>query len=352
MAVIEKREGKRGVRWRAMIRVKPYKSVSKTFKRLTDARRWADKTELELREGRYTLSVESEKHTLGEAIERYEATVLPGIRRSKREYIIDWWKAELGDHLLKDITTSLIVEYRDRIATEELPDGKKRAAATVVRYLSTLSHICSVVVGEWQWMEVNPVLNVSKPSLPRGRVRFLDEDERLRLLDACQESSNQYLYTIVVLAISCGMRKSEIMNLRWSDVDLQKGKITLYETKNNEIRVVSLSSHALDLVNDLDKKRRLDTTLLFAGNDPERPIDFRSAWRVALKKSGVCQFTFHDLRHSCASYLVMNGASLVEVAEVLGHRGGVAMAKRYAHLSEEHCTKVLSSMNEKIFGGG
>ena len=88
---------------------------------------------------------------------------------------------------------------------------------------------------------------------------------------------------------------------------------------------------------------------LFPGKFPKKPIDIRSAWEMAVKRSEILDLRFHDLRHSCASYLAMNGASLAEIAEVLGHKT-LAMVKRYAHLSENHTAKVVSSMNEKIFG--
>jgi len=73
------------------------------------------------------------------------------------------------------------------------------------------------------------------------------------------------------------------------------------------------------------------------------------AWLTAIEKAGIDNFHFHDLRHSCASYLAMNGASLAEIAEVLGHKT-LQMVKRYAHLSEQHTLGVVERMNKKIFG--
>jgi integrase len=201
---------------------------------------------------------------------------------------------------------------------------------------------------------------VTKPKEPRGRVRFLCEDttspdgktlegERTRMLRACQGSSNPYLYPVVVLALSTGMRQGEIMGLKWDDVDLHQGRITLHETKNGERRVVPLVGKALELLKEHGKVRRIDTPLVFPGRvKATKPIDLRAPWVAALKEAGIEDFRFHDLRHSTASYLAMNGASLAEIAEVLGHKT-LQMVKRYAHLSEAHTAGVVASMNARIF---
>jgi integrase len=178
------------------------------------------------------------------------------------------------------------------------------------------------------------------------------------LLKACQASSNPYLYPVVVLALSTGMRQGEIMGLKWEDVDLHQGRVTLHETKNGERRVVPLVGKALELLKEYAKVRRIGTPLLFPGKVKTqrpgevatyRPIDLRAPWLAALKKAGIDDFRFHDLRHSTASYLAMNGASLAEIAEVLGHKT-LQMVKRYAHLSEAHTAGVVARMNERIFG--
>ena len=197
----------------------------------------------------------------------------------------------------------------------------------------------------------NPVKKVKSPKLPRGRVRFLDDDERQSLLNACKESSNAWLYFCVILALSSGMRQGELMGLKWQDVNLKDGFFILHETKNGERRRVPLSGLALSLLQEHAKIRRLDTDLLFPGNiHANKPIDLRKPFETALKAAGINDFHWHDLRHCTASYLAMNGASLAEIAEVLGHKT-LAMVKRYAHLSDGHVSNVVASMNAKIFGG-
>lgn len=348
MATIRKNEGKRGTTYSVQIRLKHQKAVSESFKTLREAKFWAQKTELEMREGRSGLTPESRRKTLSTAIERYRTFVLPSVRKSRREHIIDWWQKTIGHLPLKDITRALVADIRDKLIHEEV-DGKRKSAATVVKYLTTLSHILTICVNEWQWLESNPVFKVSKPSLPKGRTRFLSDEEREKLFQACMESQNPYLYTIVVLSISTGMRRSEVLNLTWPDVDFERGRIVLKETKNGEVRVLPLVGFALELLKELQSTRRLDSVLLFPGTDPAKPIDFRSAWRVAVNRAGLKDYRYHDGRHSFASYCVMNGSSLNEVADLLGHKSFQSVTKRYCHLSDAYRKDVVSSMNDKIF---
>jgi integrase len=190
---------------------------------------------------------------------------------------------------------------------------------------------------------------VSKPKEPRGRVRFLSEEERQRLLTACQVSRNPHLYIVVVLALSCGARKGELVSLRWPDVDLKRGTLTFHQTKNGERRAVPLAGQALALMREHAKVRRLDTTLVFPNATGKRALGIREAFEGVVERAGIVDFRFHDLRHTFASYLAMNGASLLEIAEVLGHKT-LAMVKRYAHLCEAHTRGVVERMNRAVFG--
>jgi len=191
---------------------------------------------------------------------------------------------------------------------------------------------------------------VAKFKEPRGRVRFLSEEERRNLLQACQNSHSPWLYLVVVLLLSTGARKDEIMSLSWSNVGLEEGRIVLQHTKNNERRALHLKGLALKLMKEHSKIRRLDTDLLFPGKvNASRSIELRKPWKKALKKANIENFRMHDLRHSAASYLAMNSATLAEIAEVLGHKT-LQMVKRYSHLSETHTAKVVERMNEQIFG--
>ena len=354
MASIRKRTNSDGsASYRVDVRLKGFPTQRATFSRLTDAKRWGQNTESAIREGRYFKTAEARKHSLAELIDRYIKDVLPTkpkLERNQKQQL-EWFKDEIGEHTLADVMPAMVTECRDKLLTEPTKTGKPRTRATVNRYLAALSHAFTVAVNEWGWLDDSPMRKVSRLKEPRGRVRFLSDDEREALLSACWDSDNDLLYTVVVLALSTGMRRGEIMGLMWDDVDLHRGRITLHDTKNNERRVVPLVGKALELLTTRSKVRRIDTPLLFPGKvKSNESIDLRTPWETAVKNAGIEDFRFHDLRHSAASYLAMNGASLAEIAEVLGHKT-LQMVKRYSHLSEAHTAGVVTRMNERIFGG-
>jgi len=340
----ERKTGKGEPRYQVVVRLKGFPPQTATFSRKTDAKKWAQHTEAAIREGRHFKTTEAKKRTLAELIDRYIRDILPTKPKSalKQARQLEWWKDEIGFATLADATPSLISEARDKL-------HQTRKPATVVRYMAALSHAFTIAVNEWGWLEDNPMRKVRCPKEPRGRVRFLSDEEREKLLVSCKASECSHLYPVAVLALSTGMRQAEIMNLKWSDVDLKRGYIILHETKNDERRSVPLVGHAYELIKELSKVRRIDSPLLFASErSPDVPIDIRTPWGKAITATEIKDFRFHDLRHTAASYLAMNGASLAEIAEILGHKT-LQMVKRYAHLSEQHTSKVLESMNSNIF---
>lgn len=370
MATIEKRTDSNGITaYRAKIRMKGYPAQTATFDRRSKAKEWAKSTEAAIREGRHFKTAEAKRHTFGELVDRYIRDVLPRkseVTRDHQAMQLGWWKDQIGEYALADVTPALIAEHRDHLANKATNRGGSTSPATVVRYLAALSHAFTVAMKEWGWVEENPVLKVSKPKEPRGRVRFLSDDERKRLLAACQESRSRDLYPAVVLALSTGARQQEILGLGWKDVDLERRVAVLHETKNGERRVLPLSGPALEILKgraqeaiEKEKARRgseegegesrpLVGLVFPSRKDRTQPASLRTAFEVALKRAGIEDFRWHDLRHSAASYLAMNGASLAEIAEVLGHKT-LAMVKRYAHLSEAHTASVVERMNAAIF---
>lgn len=368
MAYIETRKNAEGeTTYRVQVALKGYPRQNATFKRLTDAKKWAQHTEAAIREGRHFKTAEAKRHTLAETLDRYEREYIKPKEIQKAEkkngendakknrsivnvrHYFNWWRSRLGAYVLADITASTISEARSSLLGQENKYGRAIGATTANRYVTALSHVFTIAVREWEWTEVNPVSKITKYSEPRGRVRFLSDEERGRLLDACQVSDNPHLHKIVVLALSTGARKMEILGLKWKDVDLKRGMITLHETKNDERRSLPLQGYALELLKEHSKVRSLHCAYVFPSEKACQPIDIRTAWENALLNAKIEDFRFHDLRHSAASYLAMNGASLAEIAEVLGHKT-LQMVKRYAHLSEAHTKEVVAAMNAKIFG--
>lgn len=352
MAAIQKRISSDGkARYRALVRIKGHPSQSATFPKKSEAVLWGKQREAEARLGLVSSISYPSNHTLSDLIDRYIKDVLPQKKDQCPLRQLWWWKREIGNRSLGQITPALIVECRTKLAQGRTHYGRKRLPSTVNRYLSILSHAFTVAWKEWQWVDRNPVTQIRKLREPRGRVRFLSDDERGRLLGACEKSRNTFLYTIVILALSTGMRKGEMLGLRRRDVDLNGNRIILQETKNGERRVVPLVGPAMELVKcNLERDCPTPESLIFYHpGQPDKSICIRTAWENAIRSSGISDFTFHDLRHSAASYLAMSGASLIEIAEILGHKS-LEMVKRYAHLSEAHSVSVVERMNRLMLG--
>ncbi len=351
MASVEQRKTTGGITYRVKIRLRGHPPQSATFRRKTDAKRWAQHTEAAIREGRHFQTAEAKRHTVAELIDRYEREVLsrkPLHKRRDQECHLRWWKEQIGSCLLADVTPPLLTECREELAAGITPYGRPRSPATVNRHLATLSHVFSVASREWEWVGDNPLRNVRKLKEPRGRVRFLSDEERSRLLATCRESQSDRLYPLVVLALATGARRGELLGLRWADIDWQRQTAVLHETKNRERRALPLAGLALDLLRERSRVRRLDTDLVFAGLSGKATFP-RDAWEAALRAAQIDDFRWHDTRHCAASELAMSGATLAEIAEVLGHKT-LQMVKRYSHLTEQHTSKVVARMNERIFG--
>ena len=353
MAQIRERIKKNGKKsYFVRIRMKGKPEATASFERLTDARLWASSTETEIREGRYTKSTEAQRHTLSDLVDRYIRDVLPRKPKIRAEYTLQlkWWANQIGDVLLSDLTPSLISEHRDLLCCKITNRKSIISNSRVNRYMSALSSTISTAVREWEWMEDNPLRKISKLKEPRGRVRYLTNEERESLLTACKESHNTDLYLTVILAISTGGRRAEIWGLRWKCVDLKNGFITFEETKNDEPRSVPLAGHAFELMMERSKVPRIDTDLVFPSpKNPQNRFDFRRPFQIALKTAQIEDFRWHDLRHCTASYLVMAGVDMRTVAEILGHKT-LQMTQRYTHLSPEHLKDAVAKMNLKIFG--
>ncbi len=350
MAYFETRRGKKRTTYRVQIRLKGFGLVTKSFRRKTDAKAWAKRTEAAILDGRHLPSNESQRRTVGELAERFIAEMIPLRAPADRLRLtnqLQWWVERLGPETrLSEISAARLVELRDQLTQGESISGQPASPATVKRYLAILSRMFSVAVKEWFWMEHNPCLRVTRPREPRGRVRFLDREERERLLEACQASYEPRLYPLVLLALSTGARQGELMKLRWTDIDLESGLAVFHETKNGERRGVSITGPALQLIREMSTLRPSRIDLVFV-NRWGRARFPREAWDEARLAAEIEDFTFHDLRHSAASYLAMSGATLTEIAEVLGHKT-LAMVKRYSHLTEAHTRDVLGRMTATL----
>jgi len=343
MASIEKRRTRAGVvRWRAVVNRKGFPIMRRTFGRRRDAIDWSKQIEAEIQSGRFRAP--GPDRLVADMIDRYIETVVPhkktGARTAQQLRI---WRELIGDYSLEELRPAMIADARDQIAAT-------RGPATVVRYLSALSHAFTVAVKDWQWLDENLAARILWPRQPRGRVRFLSENEREALRRACLDSRCPLLASIVQLALLTGMRRGEILNLKWNNVDLERARLILTDTKNKERRQVPLVPEAFGIINAMQvgPNRTADSFVFPKRGDRRRPVRIDSAWRRAVKTAGLEDFRFHDLRHTAASYLAMTGATTNEIAEILGHKT-LDMVKRYAHLTTSHSAKVLDRMATEIY---
>jgi integrase len=286
--------------------------------------------------------------TVGELADRYMRQYAG--RDESRGQRVGYWCAKLGDVRLADLSDDAIFFALQDLATERGrywcgrdADGrpiykakhKALSTATLNRYAAALGAVIT-----WSIKQRiaprgfdNPCRRVQRQAERNGRVRFLSDDERARLLAACRSSQWPLLYLLVLLAITTGARRGELERLRWNDVDVDRAVATLHETKNGDRRVLPLVTA---VVEELRKRGGAPSALVFASRRrPDQAYNHVPAWHVALKSARVRDFRFHDLRHSCASYLAQSGATLVQIADVLGHRN-LAVTRRYSHLATAH----------------
>ncbi len=370
MATIDKMVGKEGVIYKARIRISGYPTQIKHFKKITEAKAWVLQVETSIHKGEFVSVLKTAKtKTLGDVIQRYKSDILPhkalSTQRVEQSYI-KYWDSQFGNYALTYLTPELIEkklkELREKGDTrskikdaEKTAPPKPMAKQTMKHYRDHLEKFLNHA-HQWGWMGANPVNKVQRViKLNNARVRYLSDKEREKLLKACQQSLNPQLYPMVIFALSTGARLGEIMNLGLDDVDLKKQKAILRETKNGETRVIPIVGHLNKILNQQItyalshyNDNHVGKMFLFPRSDGLAAMDMRSSWRTARKTAGLHDFRFHDLRHSAASYLAMNGATLLEIAAVLGHKT-LDMVKRYSHLSESHTAGIVSKMNNKIF---
>lgn len=353
MASIEKRISSSGeTSYRVKIRLKGYPTQTATFTKLSLAKEWVARTEIKIKDGKYISEIKAKKHLVSDVIDRYVKTVLVHKKSIKQDWNsqLNWWNNKIGQYTLADVTPSLISEMRDILLKENGSRGKPRSHATINRYLTTLQCVFSIAVKEWELLDINPFFRVKKLQEPRGRVRFLSKEEREKLLEECKKAENPYLYPAVIVALSTGARKMEVLGLKWADVDLEGERAVLHDTKNGERRGLSLIGEVKKLIEELYNNRKPKDVYVFSSMDGKKPFDITRSWKNAIKRADIKDFRFHDLRHTTASYLAMQGKSSGELAEVLGHKT-LQMVKRYAHLSDEHKKSLTADMNKTIFGG-
>ena len=352
MATFEKRRNEDGsTGYRVKIRLRGFEPVSATFDRLTDAKTWASQTETDLKANRYFGA--AKRHTVSELLDRYVAEGLTGLKSARDvKQRLGVWRDRVGKLLLSDMSVGTIKKHKDEIKATPKERGEgERSGADVNRTMAALSSALSFAVKELEWLEENPMKRVRKFAESRGRVRYLSEDELPALLKACKASTNPDLPLAVMLALSTGARQAEVMGLSWKQVDLKAKTAQLIDTKNGERRILPIVGEALTLLQQRGKVRKIDDDRVFpAGRRSKKPdavADLRAPWEAALKAAEITDFHWHDLRHTCASYMAMSGVSQIEMAKLLGHKT-LSMTMRYSHLSPQRTIEVADGLAKRL----
>jgi len=219
-----------------------------------------------------------------------------------------------------------------------IDDRKKRdgvANATINRAMEIVRRILNLAVEEWNWLAKAPRIRMLPQ--PKRRIRFLIHEEADRLLEVLP----RHLRPVVRYALATGCRMSEILQLEWQRVDMDRRVAWLDPgtTKNGEGRGLPLNSDAVLALRSVEGEHPR-WCFTYEGK-PMQAIG--SAWERSLKRAGIENFRFHDLRHTWASWHVMSGTSLQELMELGGWKS-YEMVLRYAHLAPEH----LASAAQRI----
>jgi integrase len=310
----------RSSKWQARVKRDGYPDQVKTFEGRGDAERWARSVESAMDKGQFIDTQEAQRTTLRELILRYAQEVTPTMKSARDDTykLIALARRPIADWNLVSLSAALIAAHRD----ERL---KQVSNGTVIRELAYLSSVINHARREWGINVPNPVQIVRKPNSPAGRTRILTKEEEVKLLAALHPCGRQNIWTrpLVILALETAMRRSELLALRWENISLTNQTALLRDTKNGLPRTVPLSIAAIEVL------RSLPTTLsgvVF----PVKYFTLDAAFKRAVKRAGLKDFHFHDLRHTSISAMAEKLPNLIELSAVTGHKS-LTMLKRYYH---------------------
>ena len=249
---------------------------------------------------------------------------------------LDYWCSRFGGLQVTEIDEFMVDDGLINLSS-------RITGSTVNRYKSTLSAVFIYFIQHPEYKRIgftNPVRKESVSSFSENpaKQRFLSKEEQKNLLKACQNSHWNKLYLLVLMALTTGARKGELLALKWSEIDLNERTASLPTSKNGKPKLLPLTQPVIE---ELFKYRQNNSSLVFHSTvSKEHAFDPKKAWLSALKVSEIGHIRFHDLRHTAASNLVRVGRSLFEVGTLLGH-SSTSMTARYAHLAIDDTRKMV-----------
>lgn len=284
----------------------------------------------EVLQGRYNLKREIRSPHFEDFSKEYLAYSKANKRSYERDVtIIKSLLRYFKGHRLTKVTPLMVEKYK--IAREH-----KVTKNTINRELDTFSHMFTMAI-TWEKCSKNPVKEVKPYKVENRRERILSLEEIERLL-AC---SNGHTRNIILVALNTGMRLREILGMKWEDVNLLQGHITLRNTKNGKGRTVAMSEEVGEV---LKLVKKTENPYVFYDPKTGKPFNhIRTSFGKALERADISGFRFHDLRHTAATYMVLGGADLVTVKDILGH-SSIEMTTRYSHPTPESKKKAVNAL--------
>jgi integrase len=357
---VAKATGKQVTQFRAYVRREGFASRSKVCKTEREAREW-----LRNNESDSALRKKTTKDTLADLIEQFvDSPPMKGTRYWEPSHL-DYWKDELGELKVSEITKGAINRARAKLQNKPamrsttrgpIPTDKKLSNGTVNRYLTSLASVFNYAI-KHDIIEEHPMKGGKVEHLEEsnGRSRILTADEEARLLTAAKASVWPMLHLFVRMCLTTAARRGEILNLRWRDVSLEDSVAILGKTKNGRARALPLVSDVKVALAEAKKVRPLRGDFVFYDpRNPEKTKAIDTAWRACRKAAGLLndredpldRVVLHTTRHTGVTKMLRGGANLAQAASVSGHQT-LAMLKRYEHLAAQDSVELA----ERLLGG-
>jgi len=309
-----------------------------------EAEAYLGKVKASIREGRFFDIKKENRVVFNELLDAYVEKVKDTkFYRQSMRFSLPVIREKFGNRLLSEIDYKMLEDFRDERKKTPTQYGTERSDRTVNFELSIVRQAFRKAI-KWKKVEKNPFQDADDLfyKLDNRRERALTEDEVIRLIEACPN----YLKPIVITAVLTGLRKSDILNLVWKDIDLEKGLIRVKERKTGKIRNIILNNDMKTLLHGLPVKGEY----VFPGKNGKPFKDVKKSFRTALIKAGIEQgegkqkIVFHSLRHTCISLLAERGADTTAVKNYVAH-ADEKMTEHYTHLSEEFARKTSDLLN-------
>ena len=353
---IRKEKTKKGSHFRAVVRYKNFYK-SQTFDSKEEAKEWGMNLELALKKGKAKINAVKKDSiiiTVKDLIDDFKTNIAPKKYKDDKKYafIFDWWIEKIGHINVSDLSSSALSQCKNLLIneapTKPYKNHSNKSNSTVNKYLFCMSAILKYAYRELEIIDHNPMSKVDKLKKKKGVVRFLTESEIDTLLNTAKNMPTKYAYLIylfILLDISSGGRYSELLYLTVENIDFENEIFHFINTKNGKDRGVPIYTRIMDILKSYLVENNIESGYIFTLNG--KVPYMKGLVEKTIKEAGIKNCRIHDFRHTYASHLAMNGANLLEIAELLGHEN-LNQVQIYAHLTKKHTSKLVRKMCANI----